>query len=57
VGSYIVEISRTDPADSTPVTGQLRIRALGERRTIPFTLVGPRTQVGRVDVRREARLE
>ena len=56
VGTYFIEVSRTDPADTTPVTGQISVRMLRERRTIPFTLVGQQARVGSVRVRRESRL-
>jgi TonB family protein len=55
-GTYVVEVSRSDPADTTPVSGRLRIRALDERQTLPFTLAGARAQVGRIEVRRVERL-
>jgi tetratricopeptide (TPR) repeat protein len=57
VGGYVVEVTRTRPGDGAPVSGTLRIRALGAARTVPFTLTGPRAEVARVDIRRESRLE
>lgn len=56
-GTYYVEVSRIDPNDTREVRGRLRIRVLGELRTIPFTLSGDRETVARVRVRRESRLE
>ena len=56
-GTYAIEISRTDPADTTEIRGQLRIRILGERQTVPFTLTSERSTVARVRVRRTSRME
>jgi tetratricopeptide (TPR) repeat protein len=56
VGTYYIEVSRTDPGDSAPVSGTLSVQALGTRRSIPFVLTGPTARVGGVRVRREARL-
>jgi hypothetical protein len=56
-GSYVVEVARADGDDTTPVSGQLRIRAIDGNRTIPFTLSGSRLVLGRIDIRREARME
>lgn len=56
-GTYVVEISRTDPADTSEIRGQLRIRILGERQTVPFTLNSERSTVARVRVRRTSRME
>jgi ferric-dicitrate binding protein FerR (iron transport regulator)/Mg-chelatase subunit ChlD len=55
-GRYVIEVSRTDPHDPSPLTGQVTVQLLGERQRIPFTLTGPNTVVGRVRVRRESRL-
>jgi Flp pilus assembly protein TadD len=55
-GSYDLEISRTDPTDTTPVTGQIRVRLLRETQVINFTLMGTQARVGRVQVRRVARM-
>lgn len=55
-GLYRIEISRTDPDDTSEIRGQLRIRVLGERQTVPFTLSSERQTVARVRVRRETRL-
>ncbi|MCZ7687709.1 MAG: VWA domain-containing protein [Sandaracinaceae bacterium] len=56
-GTYYVEVSRTDPADTRIVRGELRVRVLGELRTVPFTLTRERATVARVRVTRESRLE
>lgn len=56
-GTYYVEVSRTDRADTRPVRGELRIRVLGQSRTVPFTLRDAQTTVARVRVTRESRLE
>jgi len=55
-GLYRIEISRTDPDDTSEIRGRLRVRVLGERQTIPFTLTSERQTVARVRVRRESRL-
>jgi tetratricopeptide (TPR) repeat protein len=57
VGDYIVEVSRTSRDDARPVSGSVEIVAFGTRRTVSFSLQGERTAVGRVQVRRESRLE
>ena len=57
VGSYLVEVARADPADTTEVRGQVQINVLGERRTLPFTLQGERAVIGRVGVVRRSRME
>jgi Mg-chelatase subunit ChlD len=55
-GTYIVEVSRTDPSDREEVSGELTIRVLGQRRTVPFTLRGAREPVARIRVTRQTRL-
>jgi ferric-dicitrate binding protein FerR (iron transport regulator)/tetratricopeptide (TPR) repeat protein len=57
VGSYVLEVVRAKPGDRQTVTGRVDVTVLGERRTLPFTLAGERAVVGRVEVRRESRLE
>ncbi len=57
VGTYLVEVTRTDPADRSPASGRITVAALGARRTLDFTLQAERAIVGRVVVRREFRLE
>jgi Mg-chelatase subunit ChlD/tetratricopeptide (TPR) repeat protein len=57
VGSYVVEVVRTKPGDAQTVAGRVNVTVLGERRTLPFVLTGERTVLGRVEVRRESRLE
>ena len=56
VGSYIIEVSRADSTDTTPVTGTINVRMLGERQALPFTLTGDRMVVGQTTVRRESRM-
>jgi hypothetical protein len=57
-GAFIVEVVRAEGREGTlPVSGKLRITSLGRTQTVPFTLVGQRDQVARVDVRFESRLE
>jgi hypothetical protein len=56
-GTYVIEISRADSADQAPVSGNIRMEILGESRSIPFSMSGNRTTVGRIEVRRESRLE
>ena len=53
-GTYTIEVARAEGAK--PITGQIDVQVLGERRRLPFTLSGNRTVVGRVSVRRESRL-
>jgi hypothetical protein len=64
VGSYIIEIARTDAAlDATPaqlgrpIVGELRIRALDDTMTVPFRLDGARVEIARARIHRESRLE
>jgi tetratricopeptide (TPR) repeat protein len=58
VGQYLVEVTRTDPNDHGRVSGQLRIRALDETRSVPFVIdEEERASVARVVVRRESRME
>ena len=56
-GSFLVELVRSDAAEGAiPVSGTVTVKAFGQTRTIPFSLTGARTQVGRVDVRWESEL-
>ncbi|MBX3231045.1 MAG: FecR domain-containing protein [Labilithrix sp.] len=55
-GSFAVEVVRANAAETTPVSGNVTIKAFGQTRTVPFTLTGARAQVGRVDVRWEQEL-
>jgi hypothetical protein len=56
-GSFLVEIVRASSAEaSTPVSGTVTMKAFGQTQVVPFTLTGPRAQVGRVDVRWDAEL-
>jgi ferric-dicitrate binding protein FerR (iron transport regulator) len=64
VGSYVIEIARTDAAEGAtpaqlgrPIVGELRIRALDGTMTVPFRLDGARTEVARARIHRESRLE
>lgn len=54
-GGYVVEVHATD-ALPHPVSGTLRIRALGTTREVPFVLSGPSVAAGRVDVVSRSRL-
>ncbi|HBQ14398.1 MAG TPA: hypothetical protein DEF51_25800, partial [Myxococcales bacterium] len=56
-GTYVIEVSRTDPNDTREIRGHLDVRVLGQRQRVPFTLRGEREAVARVRVRRESRLE
>ncbi|MBI5514707.1 MAG: FecR domain-containing protein [Deltaproteobacteria bacterium] len=51
-GEYLVEVVRARPG-TAPVRGRVTVSLLGERRTIPFTLTGPRQRVARVAITRE----
>ena len=67
-GEWRVEVVRTGKDMSAPlgdddtngrdaaVRGNVTVTALGERRVLPFTLVGSRVQLGRVLVTREEQL-
>lgn len=55
-GTYYIEVSRTDPSDTTPITGTITVRALRARQTLNFTLLGPNARIGSVRVNRESRL-
>jgi ferric-dicitrate binding protein FerR (iron transport regulator)/tetratricopeptide (TPR) repeat protein len=64
VGSYVIEIARTDVAEGAtpaqmgrPIVGELRIRMLDDTMTVPFRLDGERVEVARARVHRESRLE
>jgi tetratricopeptide (TPR) repeat protein len=56
-GTYYVEVNRTGQEDMRPVRGELRIRVLGQSRTVAFVLRGAHATVARVRVTRESRLE
>ena len=57
-GPFVVEIVRASGAESDrPISGKLRVTALGHTQTVPFVLVGSRAQLARVDVRMDSRLE
>lgn len=49
-GSYLVEISRSRPADGAPVRGQVHIEVLKQRKTLPFNLTESRATIGRLVV-------
>jgi hypothetical protein len=56
-GSYLVEIARTDPADTVPASGTIRVQVAGERRTLPFRLdAETHVVVARADVERRQRI-
>jgi ferric-dicitrate binding protein FerR (iron transport regulator)/Mg-chelatase subunit ChlD len=57
-GTYIIEISRTDPADTRPIDGTVEIKIHGSKRTLPFSLeASDRTQtVGRARSTTRSRL-
>jgi hypothetical protein len=57
-GPFLVEVVRSDGATGgSPVTGKLRITALGRTQVVPFVLTGSRAQVARVSVGMDSRLE
>jgi len=57
-GPFLVEVVRADGASSErPITGKLRITALGRTQVVPFVLTGSRAQVARVNVGMDSRLE
>jgi len=56
-GKYLVEVSRTREGDATPVRGNIRVRLLGKKSSLPFELSGDRKVIGRIEVRNESRLE
>jgi hypothetical protein len=57
-GPFLVEMVRADGAASEgPVTGKLRITALGRTQLVPFVLTGSRAQVARINVSMDSRLE
>lgn len=60
MGNYVIEVARTG-SDGTghAISGDLRIRALGETQTLHFTLPEGESHraVARASVRRESRLE
>jgi len=50
-GSYTVEIARTSERSTQPVSGELSMTLPGgEVRRVPFTMTGPRAEVGTVKV-------
>lgn len=56
-GRYQLEISRAHAVPgAVPATGRIEVRAFGQRRTLPFTLVGDRVMVGVVDLQQQTRL-
>jgi Mg-chelatase subunit ChlD len=57
VGSYVIEVVRARAGDAMPISGNITVNTFGTRRSIPFTLRGERVVVGRVQVRRESRME
>lgn len=59
VGSYQIEVERTNPLDRETISGEMRVEVLGELRTLSFTLPSGTASaiVGRATVRREQREE
>ncbi|MCC7541062.1 MAG: FecR domain-containing protein [Deltaproteobacteria bacterium] len=57
-GRYVIEIARPDAsaASAVPISGRVTVRVLGERRTLPFTLVGQRLVLGHGVIRTESRM-
>lgn len=55
-GAFVLEMVRAGSESQAPVSGRVTIRAFGQSQTLPFTLTGTRTHVGRVDVRWEEQL-
>ncbi|MEZ4393301.1 MAG: VIT domain-containing protein [Polyangiales bacterium] len=57
-GEWLVEVVRgeRDPSGDSSVRGEVTVNILGERRTIPFSLQGPRARVARAAVVRESHL-
>jgi tetratricopeptide (TPR) repeat protein len=55
-GNYVIEVSRADAADASPVSGTIEVIAHGERRRLAFELTGARAAVGRIAVSRNSRL-
>ncbi|MGD0528590.1 MAG: vWA domain-containing protein, partial [Polyangiaceae bacterium] len=57
-GPFVVEVVRADRAAADrPVSGKLRITALGRTQIVPFVLGGTRAQVARVTMAMDSRLE
>ncbi len=50
-GTYFIEVNRVGD-QRVPVRGTVNIEVLGERRRVPFELVGERTHIAQVNVRR-----
>ena len=55
-GGYIIEVHSATGALAHPVSGTLRVRALGTTRSMPFVVSGPAVAAGRIDVVRRSRL-
>jgi hypothetical protein len=50
-GNYVVEVSRASGRDAAgTISGELTLRLNGETRRVPFSLTGPRTEIGTVRV-------
>ena len=57
-GSYVVEVTRAAGKDSSDsIHGEVTLRLGGEVRKVPFTLSGPRAEVGTVRVSFSSHLE
>lgn len=49
-GTWTIEVTRSHRADVGPITGNVRVRVLGQTRSWPFVLHGSRAIVGRVRI-------
>jgi hypothetical protein len=56
-GTYLIEISRTNPNVTYLVRGRIRLTALGLRRDLPFTLFGRQVVASTLIVERNSHLE
>jgi len=57
-GPFLVEMVRADgAAGEQPITGKLRITALGRTQVVPFVLTGSRVQVAHISIGMDSRLE
>ena len=55
-GNYLVELNRTDPTSSDPVSGAITLRAIDAVQTLPFSMVGDRVVLARITISRRSRL-
>ena len=56
-GSYLVEVSRTNPDGLQPVRGRIRLSALGIREDLPFSLSGRQVVAATLVIERKWHLE